>query len=233
MASESISILVVEDEPAIAELVSFSVKTAGWTPVTVYSGTEAWTALQRFRPDVVLLDWMLPDLSGIHLLNRIREHKDVRTLPVIMLTAKTLEEDKVAGLDQGADDYMTKPFSPKELVARINALLRRKAPERAKSLLRAGAVTLNPENCQVRIGNADVEIGNSEFRLLKFLMANPDRVFSRGQLLDKVWSDQLDIEERTVDVHVLRLRKALKGQEGLIRTVRGMGYMLSEKDKSE
>ncbi len=233
MASESISILVVEDEPAIAELVAFSVKSAGWTPVTVYSGTEAWTALQRFRPDVVLLDWMLPDLSGMHLLNRIREHREMKTLPVIMLTAKTLEEDKVAGLDQGADDYITKPFSPKELVARVNALLRRKAPERAKSLLRAGAVTLDPESCQVKIGDGEIEMGHSEFRLLKFLIANPDRVFSRGQLLDKVWSDQLDIEERTVDVHILRLRKALKGQENLIRTVRGMGYMLSEKDKNE
>ena len=233
MASESISILVVEDEPAIAELVAFSVKSAGWTPVTVYSGSEAWTALQRFRPDVVLLVWMLPDLSGMRLLNRIREHREMKTLPVIMLTAKTLEEDKVAGLDQGADDYITKPFSPKELVARINALLRRKAPERAKSLLRAGAVTLDPESCQVKIGSSEIEMGNSEFRLLKFLMANPDRVFSRSQLLDKVWSNQLDIEERTVDVHILRLRKALKAQENLIRTVRGMGYMLSEKDKSE
>lgn len=233
MASESISVLVVEDEPAIAELVAFSVKGAGFTPVKVYSGAEAWATLQRFRPDVVLLDWMLPDLSGMQLLARIREHREMKTLPVIMLTAKTLEEDKVAGLDRGADDYITKPFSPKELVARINALLRRKAPERAKSLLRAGAVTLDPESRRVSIGENEVEIGNSEFRLLKFLMANPDRVFSRSQLLDKVWSNQLDIEERTVDVHVLRLRKALKDQDGLIRTVRGMGYMLSEKDKSE
>ena len=233
MASEQISILVVEDEPAIAELIAFSVKTAGWTPVTVSSGAQAWTALQRFKPDVVLLDWMLPDLSGLRLLNRIREHKELKTLPVIMLTAKTLEEDKVAGLDQGADDYMTKPFSPKELVARINALLRRKAPERAKSLLRAGAVTLDPESGQVRVDQTPVEIGYSEFRLLKFMMANPDRVFSRSQLLDKVWSNQLDIEERTVDVHILRLRKALKDQGGLIRTVRGMGYMLSEKDDNE
>ena len=233
MASDEISILVVEDEPAIAELIAFSVKSAGWRPVTVFSGNDAWTALQRFRPDVVLLDWMLPDLSGLRLLTRIREHREMKALPVIMLTAKTLEEDKVAGLDQGADDYITKPFSPKDLVARINALLRRKVPDRAKSLLRAGSVTLDPESCQVNIDGSDVEMGNSEFKLLKFLMANPDRVFSRSQLLDKVWSNQLDIEERTVDVHVLRLRKALKGQENLVRTVRGMGYMLSEKDKSE
>lgn len=232
MGSENVSILVVEDEPAIAELISFSLKTSNWKPVVVYSGKDAWVALQRFRPVVVLLDWMLPDLSGMHLLKKIREHKDMRTLPVIMLTAKTLEEDKVAGLDQGADDYITKPFSPKELIARINALLRRKAPEHARSVLRVGKVTLNPENCHVSVDNNEVEIGYSEFRLLKFLMANPDRVFSRAQLLDKVWSNQLDIEERTVDVHILRLRKALKGQERLIRTVRGMGYMLSEKDKS-
>ncbi len=233
MASEKISILVVEDEPAIAELVAFSMKTVGWTPVIVSTEKEAWITLQRFRPDVVLLDWMLPDLPGIHLLNKIREHKDMKTLPVIMLTAKTLEEDKVTGLNQGADDYVTKPFSPKELVARINALLRRKAPERAKSQLFAGTVILDPESCQVRIDGNDIEMGRSEYRLLKFLMANPNRVFSRSELLDKVWNNQLDIEERTVDVHVLRLRKAMKSQEGLIRTVRGIGYMLSEKDESE
>ena len=226
--------IVVDDEPIIRMDLSQMLEELDFHVVAnAQDGFDAVELCRANRPDVVLLDWMLPDLSGLQLLKRIREHREMKTLPVIMLTAKTLEEDKVTGLDEGADDYITKPFSPKELVARINALLRRKAPERAKSLLRAGSVTLDPESCRVCIGENEVEIGNSEYRLLKFLMANPDRVFSRGQLLDKVWSNQLDIEERTVDVHVLRLRKALKGQENLIRTVRGMGYMLSEKDKSE
>ena len=169
----------------------------------------------------------------MRLLMKIREHKDMKTLPVIMLTAKTLEEDKVAGLEPGRGATLSPSrFLRKNWSRGSTPFCVRKAPERAKSLLRAGAVTLDPESCRVRIGDNDVEIGNSEFRLLKFLMANPDRVFSRGQLLDKVWSNQLDIEERTVDVHVLRLRKALKGQEGLVRTVRGMGEsMLSEKDR--
>ena len=232
---EKLNVAIADDNERMLELLDEIISQDQELEIVgkAVNGEEASQLIKSKHPDVVLLDWMLPDLSGLQLLKRIREHREMKTLPVIMLTAKTLEEDKVTGLDEGADDYITKPFSPKELVARINALLRRKAPERAKSLLRAGSVTLDPESCRVCIGENEVKIGNSEYRLLKFLMANPDRVFSRGQLLDKVWSNQLDIEERTVDVHVLRLRKALKGQENLIRTVRGMGYMLSEKDKSE
>lgn len=224
------NILIVEDEPAIAELVSFSVKMAGWKPLMASNATDAWNLLQHQMPDLILLDWMLPDQSGLQLLARIRESRQLKALPVIMLTAKSMEEDKIAGLNQGADDYVSKPFSPRELSARINALLRRKIPERAQSLLKAGAVELDPASCTVTVEKQEIEIGNAEFKLLKFFMAHPERVFSRSQLLDKVWGNHAEIEERTVDVHVLRLRKALKDREYLIRTMRGIGYMFSERE---
>jgi two-component system phosphate regulon response regulator PhoB len=185
--------------------------------------------MQRRMPHLLLLDWMLPDQSGLRLLSRIRADRQFNELPVIMLTAKSMEEDKIAGLDNGADDYITKPFSPRELTARIKALLRRKVPEHAQSLMTAGAVSLDPVSCTVSIDSEKIDIGHAEFRLLKFFLAHPDRVFSRSQLLDKVWGDHVVIEERTVDVHVLRLRKALKDAEHLIKTVRSVGYMLSEK----
>jgi two-component system phosphate regulon response regulator PhoB len=172
---------------------------------------------------------MLPDQSGLRLLSRIRNDRQLHGLPVIMLTAKGMEEDKIAGLDTGADDYITKPFSPRELTSRIKALLRRKAPEHAQSALSAGAVMLDPVSCIVMVDGRKVDMGHAEFKLLKFLLAHPERVFSRSQLLDKVWGDHVAIEERTVDVHVLRLRKALKEAESLIKTVRSVGYMLSEK----
>jgi two-component system phosphate regulon response regulator PhoB len=172
---------------------------------------------------------MLPDQSGLRLLARIRGDRQLQELPVIMLTAKSMEEDKIAGLDNGADDYITKPFSPRELTARIKALLRRKAPEHAQTLMSAGPVTLDPGSCSVMLNGEKIEIGHAEYKLLKFFLAHPERVFSRSQLLDKVWGDHVVIEERTVDVHVLRLRKALKEAESLIKTVRSVGYMLSEK----
>jgi two-component system phosphate regulon response regulator PhoB len=172
---------------------------------------------------------MLPDQSGLRLLSRLRGDRDFQDIPVIMLTAKSMEEDKIAGLNTGADDYVTKPFSPRELLARSRALLRRKSPHLAEAPLRAGSVVLDPNSCTVSVENAQIEIGNAEYKLLKFLMAHRERVFSRAQLLDKVWGDHAVIEERTVDVHVLRLRKALKSADGLIRTVRSVGYMLSEK----
>ena len=162
-------------------------------------------------------------------LSRLRSDRQYNDLPVIMLTAKSMEEDKIAGLDNGADDYVTKPFSPRELTARINALLRRKTPEHAQSVMSAGTVKLDPVSCNVSIAEQRIDIGHAEFKLLKFFLAHPDRVFSRSQLLDKVWGDHVVIEERTVDVHVLRLRKALKEAEYLIKTVRSVGYMLSEK----
>ncbi len=229
MAVDQTTILIVEDEPAIIELVTFTLREAGWSSYAVHSTSEAWEFIQRRTPQLVLLDWMLPDQSGLRLLSRIRGDRQHQHLPVIMLTAKSMEEDKIAGLDQGADDYITKPFSPRELTSRIKALLRRKSPEHAQSLMTAGPVSLDPVSCTVQLNGQKIDIGHAEYKLLKFFLAHPDRVFSRSQLLDKVWGDHVVIEERTVDVHVLRLRKALKDAESLIRTVRSVGYMLSEK----
>lgn len=229
MALGKVSILVVEDESAIAELVIFTLRSAGWNPVVVRNVADAWEFLQKNMPQLILLDWMLPDQSGLRLLSRIRAERQWSGLPIIMLTAKSMEEDKIAGLDHGADDYITKPFSPRELAARINAMLRRKSPEHAQSAMRIANVMLDPLTCSVSIGGQKIEIGHAEYKLLKFFMAHPERVFSRNQLLDKVWGDHAVIEERTVDVHVLRLRKVLKGAQHLIRTVRSAGYMLTEK----
>jgi two-component system phosphate regulon response regulator PhoB len=229
MASTT-SVLIVEDEPAIVELVSYSLRETGWEIRTASNVADAWSAIVNGRPDLLLLDWMLPDQSGLRLLSRLRGDRDFQDIPVIMLTAKSMEEDKIAGLNTGADDYVTKPFSPRELVARAKALLRRKSPHLAEAPLTAGALTLDPGSCTVTLGGRQLEMGNAEYRLLKFLMAHRERVFSRSQLLDKVWGDASAVEERTVDVHVLRLRKALKEAEKLIRTVRSVGYMLSEKE---
>jgi len=229
MAVDKINILIVEDEPSIVELVTFTLRESGWNTYAVNSAGEGWEFIQRRPPQLVLLDWMLPDQSGLRLLSRIRADRQLNELPVIMLTAKSMEEDKIAGLDNGADDYITKPFSPRELTARIRALLRRKSPEHAQNLMKAGPVALDPVSCSVTLHDQKIDIGHAEFKLLKFFLAHPERVFSRSQLLDKVWGDHVVIEERTVDVHVLRLRKVLKDAESLIRTVRSVGYMLSEK----
>ncbi|MBD8564823.1 response regulator [Oxalobacteraceae sp. CFBP 8763] len=227
--ADTTSVLVVEDEPAIVELVTYSLREAGWEIRTADTAAGAWDSISRGKPDLLLLDWMLPDQSGLRLLSRLRADRDFQELPVIMLTAKSMEEDKLAGLNSGADDYITKPFSPRELLARSRALLRRKSPHLAEAPLRAGTVTLDPNSCTVTVESQQIDIGNAEYKLLKYLLAHRERVFSRAQLLDKVWGDHAVIEERTVDVHVLRLRKALKSADGLIRTVRSVGYMLSEK----
>ncbi|MBC7858927.1 MAG: phosphate regulon transcriptional regulator PhoB [Burkholderiaceae bacterium] len=227
--ADKTTILIVEDEPAIVELVKYSLREAGWSCVSVPNAAEAWAFLQQRTPQLILLDWMLPDQTGLRLLSRIRADRQFGAIPVIMLTAKSMEEDKLAGLDSGADDYVTKPFSPRELLARAKALLRRKSPEHAQATMRVANVGLDPSSCSVTIDEQKIDIGHAEYKLLKFLMAHPERVFSRSQLLDKVWGDHAVIEERTVDVHVLRLRKALKEAESLIRTVRSVGYMLSEK----
>ncbi|MBD8632159.1 response regulator [Oxalobacteraceae sp. CFBP 8755] len=227
--ADTTSVLVVEDEPAIVELVTYSLREAGWEIRTADTAAGAWDSISRGKPDLLLLDWMLPDQSGLRLLSRLRADRDFQELPVIMLTAKSMEEDKLAGLNSGADDYITKPFSPRELLARSRALLRRKSPHLAEAPLRAGSVTLDPNSCTVTVENQQIDIGNAEYKLLKYLLAHRERVFSRAQLLDKVWGDHAVIEERTVDVHVLRLRKALRSADGLIRTVRSVGYMLSEK----
>lgn len=229
MASNPTTVLVVEDEPAIIELVTFSLREAGWQVCSVQTVAEAWQFLTQRAPNLILLDWMLPDQTGLRLLARIRADRQFQKIPVIMLTAKSMEEDKLAGLNHGADDYITKPFSPRELLARSRALLRRNAPELTEAPLTVGPVTLDPASNSVAIGGERIDIGQAEYKLLKFMMAHPERVFSRGQLLDKVWGNHAEIEERTVDVHVLRLRKALKSADGLVKTVRSVGYMLSEK----
>ena len=229
MAVEKTTVLIVEDEPAIIELVTFSLRETGWNVCSVQNVADAWSFILNKVPHLVLLDWMLPDQTGLRLLARIRADRNFQAIPVIMLTAKSMEEDKIAGLNTGADDYVTKPFSPRELLARSKALLRRKSPEHAEAPLSAGNVMLDPVSCTVYIEGGKIDIGHAEYKLLKFLLAHPERVFSRSQLLDKVWGDHAVIEERTVDVHVLRLRKALKEAEGLIKTVRSVGYMLSQK----
>ena len=228
MAADQPTILIVEDEPSIVELLSYTLRAGGWNPTAVHTAADAWDAIHHRLPQLILLDWMLPDQTGLRLLARIRADRQFTDLPVIMLTARSMEEDKIAGLDHGADDYITKPFSPRELTARINALLRRKLPEHAQALMSAGSIELDPVRCSVSLDGQKIEIGHAEFKLLKFFLAHPERVFSRSQLLDKVWGDHVMIEERTVDVHVLRLRKALMQADHLIKTVRSVGYMLSE-----
>ena len=230
MVSDKASILIIEDEPSIATLIDYTMVESGWYSTVVHTAAEGWDAIQRRMPDLVLLDWMLPNQSGLRFLSRLRGERQLQGMLVMMLTAKSMEEDKISGLDNGADDYMTKPFSPRELTSRVKALLRRKMPEQVSDVLAAGSITLDQASCTVAMNDQKIEIGHAEYRLLKFFMANPDRVFSRSQLLDKVWGDHVVIEERTVDVHVLRLRKALREAEHLIRTVRSVGYMLSAKN---
>ncbi len=221
------TILIVEDEPPIVELVSFTLRAAGLQTTAATTAAQAIECLQKQRPHLMLLDWMLPDLSGLRLLGRLRSSREYQDIPVIMLTARAMEEDRILGLDTGADDYMTKPFSPRELASRVKALLRRKGPEQAEAVLHAGAIALDPGNVTVRVAGRRIDIGQAEYKLLKFFLTNPERVFSRAQLLDKVWGLQAAIEERTVDVHVLRLRKALGDAQKQVRTVRGEGYLFS------
>jgi two-component system phosphate regulon response regulator PhoB len=225
----SASILVVEDEPAIQELVSFTCTSSGFKVRRAESVGAAQEAIRQELPDLVILDWMLPDRAGIELLRDLRGGERTRTLPVILLTAKSAENDRVAGLDAGADDYVVKPFSPRELVSRVRAVFRRRAPEKSGEALAYGPLAIDPLRHEVSVDGKPVRMGLAEFRLLKFLIGHPERVFSRSQLLDNVWGDHVFIEERTVDVHVLRLRKALLpvNAQHLVQTVRGLGYRLS------
>ncbi|MEG2901071.1 MAG: glycine--tRNA ligase subunit beta, partial [Massilia sp.] len=197
--ADTTSVLVVEDEPAIVELVTYSLREAGWEIRTADTAAGAWDSISRGKPDLLLLDWMLPDQSGLRLLSRLRADRDFQELPVIMLTAKSMEEDKLAGLNSGADDYITKPFSPRELLARSRALLRRKSPHLAEAPLRAGSVTLDPNSCTVTVENQQIDIGNAEYKLLKYLLAHRERVFSRAQLLDKAGADQVLMPEALLD----------------------------------
>ena len=222
-------ILVVEDEPAIRELLKVNLAAAGYEVHEAPDAERARIELARELPDLLLLDWMLPGQSGLALARQLRSTARTRQLPIIMLTARSDEADKVAGLEAWVDDYVTKPFSPRELKARIKSVLRRRAPEAALEALEVGELRLDPIAHRVTARGNDVALGPTEFRLLHFLLARPDRVHSRKQLLDMVWGDHVYIEERTVDVHIRRLRLALEphGADRLIETVRGSGYRLA------
>jgi two-component system phosphate regulon response regulator PhoB len=222
-------ILVVEDESAIAELVSLNLRHAGYEVTIATNADQAQAAVDGVLPDLVVLDWMLPGRSGIELAKRWRGQQRTRELPIVMLTARASEADTVAGLDVGADDYITKPFSVNELLARIRAVLRRKAPEALDQAVDAGLLRLDPATHRVSYAGREIKVGPTEFRLLHFLMSHPERVHSRSHLLDRVWGDHVFIEERTVDVHIKRLREALQpaGCSHMIETVRGAGYRLS------
>jgi two-component system phosphate regulon response regulator PhoB len=221
-------ILVVEDEAPIRQMIAFNLTRAGFDVAEAEDCSQARLRIADSRPDLVLVDWMLPDSSGLELTRTLRRDESVREVPIIMLTARAEERDKVMGLDGGADDYITKPFSPRELLSRINAVLRRAAPP-ADEELQAGELRLDPVSHRVHAGDRELALGPTEYRLLKFLMENPDRVYTRSQLLDYVWGQNVYVEERTVDVHVRRLRKALEesGTDRYVQTVRGSGYRFS------
>jgi two-component system phosphate regulon response regulator PhoB len=223
-------ILIVEDEEPLTLLLRYNLESEGYEVDSVSRGDEAEIRLREQVPDIVLLDWMLPGLSGIELCRRIRVRPETERLPVIMLTARGEEGDRIRGLSTGADDYIVKPFSVPELLARVRALLRRTKPAHIATLLRAGDMELDRETHRVRRNNKDLHLGPTEFRLLEFLMQSPGRVFSREYLLNAVWGHDVYIDERTVDVHVGRLRKAinLPKQPDPIRTVRGAGYSFDE-----
>ena len=223
-------VLVVEDESAIAELISINLRHAGFEVTIAVNADQAQAAVDGVLPDLIILDWMLPGQSGVALAKRWRSESRTRDLPVIMLTARADEADKITGLDAGADDYLTKPFSTNELMARIRAVLRRKAPEALDSVVEVGALKIDPATRRVSRGDVDVKVGATEFRLLHFFMTHTERVHSRAHLLDRVWGDHVFIEERTVDVHVKRLREALSPVNcaQMIETVRGAGYRLTQ-----
>ncbi len=225
------NILIVEDESPILELLALNISQAGYNPLRAISAEHAEKLINEALPDIILLDWMLPGMSGIDFAKKLRSNTLTKSIPIIMLTARSDELDKVKGLEVGADDYITKPFSPRELNARIKAVLRRKAPELTEDLLEINGLKLDPISHRVSGNNKPLEMGPTEFRLLHFFMSNPERVYSRSQLLDKVWGSQIFIEDRTVDVHIRRLRNILtqSQHEGLIQTVRGSGYRLSTK----
>ena len=223
------TVLVVEDEPAIQELLSFNLKQAGYSVMPAHSAEIAGRLVKETLPDLILLDWMLPGMSGIDFARRLKTDAFTKDIPLIMLTARGEEQDKVKGLETGADDYVTKPFSPRELNARIKAVLRRRAPQMTDEPVAVGGLKLDPATHRVSAHEQELELGPTEFRLLHFLMTHPERVHSRAQLLDKVWGNQVFVEERTVDVHIRRLRKALEPSrhDELVQTVRGAGYRFS------
>ena len=232
----AVTILVVEDEPAIQELISLNLKRAGHMVLCADNAEQAKQLINNVLPDLVLLDWMLPDTTGIELARRLRREARTKSIPIIMLTARVQENDKISGLEAGADDYITKPFSPRELIAPIKAVLRRRLPEMSDEIIELGGLKLDPTTHRVHVYALDdpsktteITLGPTEFRLLHYLMAYKERVHTRAQLLDRVWGDHVFIEDRTVDVHIRRLRKILEAvdKENLVQTVRGTGYRFS------
>ena len=223
------NILVVEDEPAIQELLTLNLQQAGHNPLRAMSVEQAQLLMRETLPDLIILDWMLPGMSGIEFARRLKGNDYTKAIPIIMLTAKSEEIDKVRGLEVGADDYVTKPFSPRELLARVKAVLRRRAPQMTDDPIEVGGLRVDPVTHRVTGNGALIELGPTEFRLLHFLMSNTERVHTRSNVLDKVWGDRVYVEDRTVDVHIRRLRKALEesGHEEMIQTVRGVGYRFS------
>jgi two-component system phosphate regulon response regulator PhoB len=227
----STTVLIVEDELAIQELLSTTLIRAGYEVQRAADANGAMCTLQDALPDMILLDWMLPGRSGLALARELRSNPRTKTVPIIMVTARVEEDSKVSGLEHGVDDYITKPFSPRELLARVKAVLRRRAPHSTDDAVQIGGLSLDPASHRVHVAGKPLRIGPTEFRLLHFLMTHPDRVYSRAQLLDQVWGDHVYLEERTVDVHIRRLRLALEphGHDRLIETVRGSGYLLVSK----
>jgi two-component system phosphate regulon response regulator PhoB len=225
----SANILLVEDEPAIQELIAVNLEYAGHHVIRVSDAEGALGIVRNALPDLLLIDWMLPGMSGVALARQLRREERTREIPIILLTARSAEADKVAGLEAGADDYVTKPFSPRELLARIKAVLRRRAPQMTDEPVEVNGLRLDPATRRVTGNSRPLELGPTEFRLLHFLMTHPERVHSRVQLLDQVWGDHVFVGERTVDVHIRRLRRALEpsAHDRLIETVRGAGYRLT------
>jgi len=223
-------ILIVEDETPLVELLRYNFEKEGFAVSTALDGEEALTAVQENKPSLMVLDWMLPLVSGLEVCRQVRRKPETRDLPIIMLTARGEESDRIRGLEGGADDYVTKPFSPSELVARVRAVLRRTQPSTAEDLLTYGGIVMDIASHRVFRNGRPVHLGPTEFRLLRYLIERPGRVFSREQLLDGVWGRDIYVEPRTVDVHIRRLRKALNGDKeaDVIRTVRSAGYALDE-----
>lgn len=223
------NILVVEDEPSIQELLALNLTQAGHNAIRALSVEQAQMLMREALPDLILLDWMLPGMSGIDFARKLKSDELTKSIPIIMLTARGEEIDKIRGLEVGADDYVTKPFSPRELNARIKAVLRRRAPQMTDDPIEVSGLRLDPTTHRVYGNGTSLELGPTEFRLLHYLMSNPERVHSRSQVLDRVWGDRVFVEDRTVDVHIRRLRLALatSGHEDLIQTVRGVGYRFS------
>ena len=221
-------ILIVEDDPSLSELLQYNLDNAGFKASVVSEGDEAINAILEEEPDLVILDWMLPNLSGIEICRQIRQNTQTKRLPVIMLTAKGEESERIRGLETGADDYVIKPFSPSELIARVKAVLRRTHPEKSADVLEFEDISMNLEEHRVSRNGTNIHLGPTEYRLLRVFLEKPGRVFSREQLLDRVWGRDIYVEARTVDVHIRRLRKAMElpGTTNLIRTVRAAGYSI-------